>query len=384
MDRPTDHGSLPNFLELHRNVIRGSSNGRIIWQPRIQCWISDKIFAGTPIPEPFHDLVFPEDLPVFYKMLSCSARIYEFNACFKKQEHPSVIFAEKTISETDRSILIETPVGKQVRVYRKTPNSNRCITIKWEIESKAELKVAAWRAENTSWQWDQAEYERLCARWETLGLPTMYLPRVNIQDLYINTMGVEGTVYALQDWADGVSAYVRALDESHSRLIDVINASPIEIVNFGDNIHCGLLTPNLFRQYVLPAYQERCAKLHSAGKFVHAHWDGDTKALLPLAVETGLDGIEAITPKPQGDVTLEEIKEALGEKLFLIDGLPAIFFDITYPVSMLEEYTRKLIRLFAPRLILGISDEISSTGEIERVRLAGKIVDDYNDACTRK
>ena len=33
---------------------------------------------------------------------------------------------------------------------------------------------------------------------------------------------------------------------------------------------------------------------------------------------------------------------------------------------------------FAPNLILGISDEISSTGDIERIRLVGKIVDEYN------
>ncbi len=40
-----------------------------------------------------------------------------------------------------------------------------------------------------------------------------------------------------------------------------------------------------------------------------------------------LDGIEAITPQPQGDVTLEEIKEALSDDMFLLDGIPAILFD---------------------------------------------------------
>jgi len=45
---------------------------------------------------------------------------------------------------------------------------------------------------------------------------------------------------------------------------------------------------------------------------------------------------------------------------------------------MLEEYTHRLIDLFAPRLVLGISDEISSTGDIERVRVVGRIVDEYN------
>ena len=44
----------------------------------------------------------------------------------------------------------------------------------------------------------------------------------------------------------------------------------------------------------------------------------------------------------------------------------------------LEKRDRGILDLFAPNLILGISDEISSTGDIERIRLVGKIVDEYN------
>lgn len=370
-----------NLLELHRDVIRGKSGKKIIWQPRIQCWFWDKQFAGIPFPEPFNGMHYPEDLPKMYRLLGCSARMYEFNTCFKKIEHPGVTFIEQQLTETDKKITIKTPVGEQIMVKRSTKSSSRWITLKWEVESKEEIKVATWRADNTGWAWDRERYDYLCAQWDNLGLPTMYMPRTNIQDLYINTMGVEKAVYALHDWEDEVNDYFKALNKCHHRLIDVINFSPIETINFGDNVHCGTLSPPLFLKYVLPAYQERCEKLHSAGKFVHAHWDGDTKSLLPFVKETGLDGVEAITPEPQGDVTLEEVKDALDDELFLIDGIPAILFDKIYPVSMLEDFTYKLIEMFAPKLILGISDEISSTGDIERVPIVGKIVYDYNKSC---
>jgi len=35
-------------------------------------------------------------------------------------------------------------------------------------------------------------------------------------------------------------------------------------------------------------------------------------------------------------------------------------------------------RSLRPKLILGISDEMSSRGDIERIRLVGRVVDDYN------
>ena len=137
--------------------------------------------------------------------------------------------------------------------------------------------------------------------------------------------------------------------------------------------------PQRFEKYILPVYQKHCASLHAAGKFVSSHWDGACKPLLPYAKETGLDGIEAITPLPQGDVTLEETKAALGD-MFLLDGIPAVFFDRMYSEATLIDCARKCIDLFAPNLILGASDEVASHGDIGRVELVGKIVDDYNAA----
>lgn len=367
-----------DFAKLHRDVAFGKSGGKIIWQPRIGCWYDDKIFAGEPLPSPYTDMKLPE----IYRELNCSARIYEYYFCFKRIEHPSVKFIERQLNDTDLETKIVTPAGTQVLITRKTKSSCHEITVKWQVETEEELKVAVWREENVSWKWDQSKFNEIQNKWGNLGAPTMFIlfPRMNVQSLYIEKMGVEKGVMALYDWPDTVGAYFKAVDEAHDRFIDVINDSPIEIINFGENIHAGTLSPDLFLKYHLPACQRRCERLHRANKFVSSHWDGDTKPILQYARETGLDGIEAITPLPQGDVTIEEIKEGLGDKLFLLDGLPAILFDSSYPVSMLEDYTYRLIDFFAPKLVLGISDELSSTGDIERVRIVGQIVDKYNAA----
>jgi hypothetical protein len=370
---------MTNLAKLHSDVIFGRSEGKIIWQPRIGCWYHDKRFAGESLPEPYEGMSIPE----IYRSLGCSARIYEFNSCFRRIEPESLKKSEKKLNETDTEIIIETSVGKQVRVDRFTPNSPETIHVKWPVESKDELKAAVWIEENTTWQWDQKRFEELQQKVGDLGAPTMFMPRMSIQDLYINLMGVENAIYALFGWPDAVEAYFRALEESHNRLIDVINSCPIKIINFGENIHVGTLSPEFFLKYHLPPCQRRCEKLHVAGKFVSSHWDGNCGLLLQYAKETGLDGIEAITPKPQGDVTLEQIKEALGDEMFLLDGIPAIYFDKTFTVETLVECAKRLIDLFAPKLVLGISDEISSTGDIERVRIVGDIVDEYNSAPVR-
>lgn len=370
-----------DYAQLHHDVVFGRSGGQIIWQPRIGCWYSDKRFAGEPLPLPYEGMSIPE----IYRSLGCSQRLYSsYNPCFRRTEPSSVRRIEVALNSTDTQTTIETPVGKQVRIDRSTPTSSRKIHVKWPVTTEDELRVAAWIEENTNWEWDQAQFEHAQQQVGDLGAPTAYLPRMNVQDLYINQMGVQNAIYALHDWTSGVESYFRALEESHDRLLDVVNRTPIDIINLGENVHAGTLSPELFVKYHLPACQRRCEKLHMAGKFVSSHWDGDCRPLLRYAKETGLDGIEAITPRPQGDVTLEEIKDALGDDLFLLDGLPAVFFDETFSVDVLLQCTEKVIEMFAPKLVLGISDELSSTGDIERVRLVGNIVAKYNQQSSIK
>ncbi len=372
----TATASLSEHARLHRDVCFGTSNGKIIWQPRIQCWYTDKKRAGEPLPQKYQDM----SLDNIFRSLGCSARLYrQFNPCYKRILPTEINTSEKKISDTDTEITIETPVGCQKRILRSAADNPMKINIKWPIASEEEMKVGVWIEENTDWEWDQDCYEKSLADVGDLGAPTIFLPRHTIQDLYINTMGIDNAIFALMDYEDTCQAYFRALTDSQNRLIEkVVNPSPVEIINFGDNVHSGTLPPEYFNKYLLPAYHEHIDMLHSAGKFVCAHWDGDCKPLLPMAKETSLDGIEAITPKPQGDVTLEETKEALGDDMFLLDGIPAVYFDTIFPEQQLIDCTRKIIDMFAPKLILGISDEISSTGDIERVRLVKDIVDEYN------
>ena len=204
-------------------------------------------------------------------------------------EDARVKVAERELNDWDREVLWQTPVGTQRAVYRRSPHHRSTVALKWPICDADDMRVAAWREEHATWRWSRQKYDQLQALWGDLGAPTAYLPRVTVQSLYIDSMGVEGAVYALNDWPGPVEKYFAALNECHDRLIDVVNASPVEVINFGDNVHSGTLSPELFVKYVLPAYQHRCRRLHQAGKFVHAHWDGDCKPLLAYARHTGLD-----------------------------------------------------------------------------------------------
>jgi hypothetical protein len=66
-----------SLLELNRNVIKGKSNGKIIWQPRIIAYFDDREFNKIPYEQPYTGL----DRNDIYRKLGCSDRTYQFGAC---------------------------------------------------------------------------------------------------------------------------------------------------------------------------------------------------------------------------------------------------------------------------------------------------------------
>lgn len=74
-------------------------------------------------------------------------------------------------------------------------------------------------------------------------------------------------------------------------------------------------------------------------------------------------------------MSIEEIKEHIGDKI-LLDGIPAILFLPSYTEEELEECVEKLIDLFHPRLVLGISDELPQGASEESIKRV-KWISDY-------
>lgn len=363
-----------DFTKLNHDVVFKRSNNKIIWQPRIISWYYDRKHGGeNRLPEKYKDMSLKE----IYVDLGCSNRVYEYNACFTKVEDSRVkrtrINHEKHLYED----ICETPVGTINQIVQTNSSNYGTYPKKWWVETAEDLEVVMWLEENSHIEFSQEKYNEVEALWGNLGAPQIFFDYVSIQKLYIQLMGVTNTIYALSDFPEVIERYFEVLHRKQMESISVYATSPIKIINYGDNVHNGTLSPRLFKKYVLKCYQERSDEFHKYGCFVNAHWDGDTKYILKYAQETRMDGIEAITPLPQGDVTLEEMKAGLGD-MIMMDGIPAVLFDKTFPVEQLVETTHKIIELFAPNLVLGISDEMSSTGDIERIRIVGKIVDEYN------
>lgn len=358
------------FQELNLKIFRRECVREVLWQPRLEHWYNINRRDST-LPERYRDLTLLE----VFDDLNCSVRPYwAFNETVRIEEDERV--TSETREEGRRAVhTVHTPAGDLVSVEERTATTHA--VAKYPVVTPDDMRVMEWRLRHRRISFDADRYRRACAEIGDRAAPSIFIPRINLMRLIIDFMGFENGTTALYEYPEETERLIRAVNETDDAILDVVAACPIEIINFGDNVHQALCAPPLFERWVMPEYIRRNERLHDAGKKTYPHWDGDCGTLLPYARDCGFDGYEAITPVPQGDVTLEQVRDALGD-LIMLDGIPCTDFLPAEPVESLIENTRKCIAYFAPNLVLGISDELSPVGDIERVRLVSEMVAAHN------
>jgi hypothetical protein len=267
---------------------------------------------------------------------------------------------------------IETPVGT---VFEKRRHG---YTLEKMIKQPEDFKVAKYLVEHQELFYNQFLYEAALEELGDMGVPQTYYFRSPYQRCILEFLGFEKTTIYLRKNPNLIEDFMQFLEEWDRKAYQVILHSDLQILNFGENIDCNLSPPRQFEKYLLPYYQERVKWLKNAPipKFCHAHFDGHVKDLLPYLADLPFDGIEALTPEPQGDVTLEQLRDSIGDKIML-DGIPATLFMHQFPESRLIDCVNKILDYFCPNLILGISDELPGNTDGKRLKTVAEIVSKY-------
>jgi len=273
---------------------------------------------------------------------------------------------------------VTTPSGTITTVHQDVWRDGKLVNrriAEYPVKTVQDLRVVIDLINREQYRANQEVFREAADRVGHRAEPTIFLSSSGFTDLIKWYCGLPGTYYLLYDHREVVEEYLEACDRRDDRLIDAALQLPCRIFNLGDHATNEFTPPPILKRYLMPRWQRISDRLHKAGRFVHTHWDGNSKTMLPYLQETGLDGVEALTPVPMGDITLEEIKEAVGDKMVCLDLLPAIHFLPEYSTNEVLEFARKVIDMFAPRLILGVSDEISQVGQIEKIEAVTELVD---------
>lgn len=366
---------------------------KVVWQPRIYYWyygnrLKNRVpngYEDESLLDSFYDSIEPYDgsVPERYKDKTMIGIYDDLNASprypqevlginlFKYRNEKVKV---KSTYDEDRRLtttVYDTPMGNLEEVkshgYKK----------EYPVKDLDDIKIMEYILDDTEFEFDMDAFKIADQEFGKRGVVQTFYARSPFQRLIVDYMGFENTILTLHRYPSKVEEFMRAIEEWDDKMYEVLLNSPIEILNLGENIDVHFDSPPLFEKYLLPYYEKRIDQIHQRGKFSSIHVDGSFKPLIPLLNESSFDALEALTPLPQGDVTLEEMKEAVGDKI-LMDGIPAVLFTPQYSHKDLEKFTIKVLEVFSPNLILGISDELPPTADIEKVRFVSELVEDFD------
>lgn len=361
-----------NFREMNLRVFECKPVPHVFFQPRFEPWY-DWHRTFNCLPERYAGM----SLLDLYDDLQVSMRTVHYYTGMPdpivRTFTPDVRVSQKR-DGGQSTVIIETPYGDLVEEHKLTIDQQWRM-VGFPVKQPEDFKKLRWLLKHSIYSFDLGHFAQGDAYIGERGQPGFWVPKSPYQSLAQEWMRLEDLIFALVDCREEVEATMRAIDEAYDGLYEQLTGSGVlHILNFGENLHEALMSPKYFERYFIPFYEKRCAQLKRAGIYSHVHLDGYFHSLLKYLRHLPFDGLEALTPTPQGDVTLEEIKEHIGDKM-LLDGIPAVYFLPTYSREELMACVERVVDLFYPRLILGVSDEVpEGAGEeaIERVRMVSE------------
>lgn len=354
-----------NLAVFERRPVEG-----VFFQPRIEPWLAwNKQFGN--LPPRYREMEIRE----LFDDLGASMRYVDYytgvagplSFGFGKE-----VEVRSQTSETAATRIVQTPHGDLTwRSVRTVDDTWR--EVEFPAKSLDDLRGLQWLLAHSEYRFDLETFRAGSEFVGDRGVPQFYLPKSPYQALVQSWMKLDDLVYAYHDDRQVVEATMDAIDASYDGLYEQLVAASdeVRIVNLGENLHEQLISPAIFEAHYLPWYAKRMSQLRAAGIYTHIHVDGYFRHLLPYLSDLPFDGIEALTPAPQGDVTLDEIADATGEKV-LLDLIPAVLFMAPFTEDDLMAFVETIVSLVGDRLILGVSDELPEGGgeiAIERCRL---------------
>ena len=102
---------------------------------------------------------------------------------------------------------------------------------------------------------------------------------------------------------------------------------PADALMIPENLSSEMVGPRYFEKYMRSYQQEWIKEIKNADKYSFIHMDGTLRGLLKQEASTGFNVIEAMTPKPVGDLNINDwAKTADNKNTILWGGIPGSYF----------------------------------------------------------
>jgi uroporphyrinogen-III decarboxylase len=204
----------------------------------------------------------------------------------------------------------------------------------------------------------------------TDGLAVPYTGHLAAHQLMIFFMGYETFYYQLHDHPTQLEALIGALTEQQRQILALAAGCPAQAIEVGANYDEQMTPPPVFDMFFAPFYREARETLTKGNKIMVVHGDGEMQVLLQKLMDSGIQVVEALTPKPMTSIDLADTRQLWGDQVAMWGGIPSIILTSTYSEEEFHHCMEDLFRTVAPgdRFILGFGDNVPTDALFHRIQ----------------
>lgn len=274
---------------------------------------------------------------------------------------------------------IKFAVGGKTLIQKKVwlPQSFCYGFTEYPVKTAEDLKTLRAIVERYNFHSTLRDFAYISECWGEHGVPIAPLPRSPMSALIVDWMGLENFTFASVDFPKEMKKTIDCIDRANDAGFELIVKSPAEVFHFCDNLSASNCA-SFFPQYARDYYVRRFRELHENGKKAAVHIDGTIRGLLGQVAHTGADAAEALTPKPVGDIGIDELrKEAGNDEIVLWGGFPGGMFTPQFDYKDLTRQVHSFLQCYNTEgpFIAGSADQIPPDADINYVKYVSELLD---------
>ena len=372
--------------------IAGEAPDRIAWVPRLEFWYRARMRNGT-LPAEVRGLSMMEiaeklgagyysivpdftECPGELDMIDRALGIFRLDVLPYRAELDGT---DRRILKRGKETVVEyhTPVGSiHTTTFYTEEMLDAGASVPWTndhaIRKPEDFDTLAWIFSRIRVTPQREGYRRMRERVGERGIVIGYVSGTAcpIHLIMKELMPLDQFFFALHDYPEKVEMLVEAMMPYYLSMQECAADSTAEVVLLGGNYDDSITYPAFYRKHILPHLRDFAGQLHSRGKYLITHTDGENRKLLKLYLETDFDVADSVCPYPMTSVKLEEFIEAFKDRITVVGGIPAVLLcKDSASMEDCRNFIEPLIERYGrvPRFILGVSDMVTADCEWDRL-----------------
>lgn len=146
----------------------------------------------------------------------------------------------------------------------------------------------------------------------TLGVPESR--RTAFQAIQIDLAGLERFSIDVALGCPELLDLIEVMNELTYREFEVMATMPVSHIKLWENLSIETMGPSLYRKHLVPVYERILGIASGSGQRLCVHYDGKLRVIAEDIRRLPFDGLDSVTPPPEGDLSTAEARELWPDK----------------------------------------------------------------------